>query len=399
MERNPSIGKTIIITGGDLIDGNRHDIVENGFIIVKGNRIIRVSQEKDLPEYDLRIDATGLTVLPGLFDSHVHMGFHGEEGSQHLTFRTGNSMRFSPKHRKDCIMNGVTSVKSVGDRKDWILSLRSKIADNSLAGPRVFCAGPVFTAPKGHPVSTVFKEFPFMIKDATRQVFKPEVARKEVKELIKDRVDVIKVIYGTLNNLAPRMSYKVLKSIVNEAHKNGLRVIAHTESPEEVKEAVLAGVSGVEHGIILTDRFDDELVRLLASREIYYVPTLTYYDGIHPMWLSIVQANLRRMSAGGVKIVLGTDSPVPKGRFGFSVHRELELMVNSGLTPMEAIIGATKNAADHLEIEEELGTIAEGKLADIIIVEGNPLKDIRNTRNVRVVIKNGQTLKNEINKN
>lgn len=385
----------LVLRGGTLIDGTGREPIRNVVVVIKGNRIERVGSGLLVPPEADVIEVQGLTLLPGLIDCHVHLGGPIVERREDVRKPWKmipdfwDYLRQMTHRRRLAIENGVTTVKSVGDVHPQILELRDAIAAGKLEGPRIFAVGPIFTAPGGHPAGTIYRGNPWLITRATRQVSDPEAARREVVRLAGEGVDGIKVVYSGPGEL-PRLRRDVLEAIVDEAHKHELRVVAHTRTADEVKEVIEAGVDGLEHGLTAPEELTEDLIQLMRERGLYYVPTLQVHGS---QALPRVQANLRRLSAGGVKIALGTDANNPgRVNIGTGVHKELELMVAAGLQPMEAILAATKNAAEHLGKGNDLGTIEPGKFADLIAVSGDPLKTIGDVRNIRLVIKGGKVL-------
>jgi imidazolonepropionase-like amidohydrolase len=168
-------------------------------------------------------------------------------------------------------------------------------------------------------------------------------------------------------------------------------------------DAVRAGADSIEHGLLPgADSFDfsDDLIKMMLDKGTYFVPTLAIAwanKDAYPEVFTGIKRTFKRLHGAGVKIAAGTDSGTPGVVIGKGLHKELELMVEAGISPMEAIIAATRNAADNLAKASELGTIEPGKLADVIAVSGDPLKDIRNTREIRMVIKDGEILVNKLN--
>ena len=406
----------LILYNGRLIDGTGRDPVDNVSIVIEGNRIKSVEPSIIYPGEKNTVDLKGLTVVPGLIDCHLHLGGltvdqpGGAVGK--VSFKDMASFFFDyarnyAHRRKLAIENGVTTIRSGGDHYPHIIKLRDKIAAGKLSGPRIFAPGPTITAPGGHPAGTIYKGNRYIIENATRQIADVNIAREEVRRLAEGRVDCIKAIYSDINPMdiahkVPRLSLGVLKVLADEAHDHNLRLMVHTGTPLETLDAVKAGADSIEHGILPgadSTEFNDELIQLMLDKGTYFVPTLAIawaYKDAYPDVFSGLKQTCKKLHTARVKIAAGTDSGTPGVVIGKGLHKELELMVEAGISPMEAIMAGTRHAANNLGKASELGTIESGKLADIIAVSGDPLKDIKGTREIRLVVKDGKVLINRI---
>jgi len=405
--------KILAVINGRLIDGTGSEPVEKATIVANGNLITTVGPEISYPKGASVVNIEGLTIMPGLIDCHLHVGgFVTDDPDWQFSFLYflpffWDYFRSFANRRKSAIDNGVTTIRSAGDNYPHIIQLRHKIEAGKLTGPRILAAGPIFTGPGGHPAGTIYKRNRYAAEHATRQVDDTEGARKEVRKLAEGGVDCIKAVYSKINPMdltheVPQLAINVLEAIVDEAHKYYLKVMVHTGSPNDIRDAVNVGADSIEHGILPgrdSTEFQDYVIRMMRDRGTYYVPTLAIaWAGkkMYPDILADSQKALKQLQDAGIKIALGTDSGAPGVVIGKAVHKELELMVEAGLSPMEAIMAGTKNAADNLGKGSQLGTIEEGKLADMIVVPKDPLKDITNTTGINLVIKDGKILVNRL---
>jgi len=407
----------LVLNNGTLIDGTGNKPVNKAIVIIKGNRFEYVGSRIKYPEGVKVIDLHDLTILPGLIDCHLHLGGLTEDKPGRAIGKVSfiemvsffwDYLRNYAYRRRLAIKNGVTAIRSAGDHYPHIIRLRNKIAAGKISGPRIFAVGPTITAPGGHPVSTIYKGNRYIIENATRQIDDVNIAREEVRRLAEGGVDCIKAIYSELNPMdinhrVPKLSFNILEAIADEAHKHNLRLMVHTGNPREVMDSVKAGADSIEHGLLPgtdSNEFDDDLVKMMLDRGTYFVPTLAIawaYKETYPEVFSNLKNTVKELHNAGVSIAAGTDSGTPGVVIGKGLHRELELMVESGISPMEAIITGTRKAAENLGEVNELGTIEKGKLADMIVVSGNPLEDIKRTVNIKLVIKDGAVIVNRLN--
>ena len=231
-----------------------------------------------------------------------------------------------------------------------------------------------------------------------RQIAEPDTAKEEVKRLVEGGVDCIKAIYSDVDPMdigyrVPRLPLGVLESLAVEALRHDLKLMVHTGSPKETTDAVRAGADSIEHGILPGSdptEFGDELIQMMLDRGTYSIPTLAIawsYRAKYPDVFSGPKRTTKRLDDAGVNLAAGIDSGTPGVVIGGGLHKELELMVEAGISPMAAIKAGTMQAAKLLGKAEELGSIEPGKLADIIAVSGDPLKSIGDTKNIKLVIK------------
>ena len=406
----------LALTNLRLIDGTGRAPIENTAIIIDGNRIKNVGSVTGYPDNAKVIDLRGFTVMPGLIDCHLHLGGLTSDrpgkaiGRISLKDMAAFFFDYSRNYayrRRLAIENGVTTIRSAGDHYPHIIRLRDKIASGKLSGPRIFAPGPIITAPGGHPAGTIYKGNRYIVENAVRQIADVNTARGEVRKLVEGGVDCIKAIYSDINPMdttkkIPRLSLDVLESLTDETHRHNLRLMVHTGTPKESMEAVKAGADSIEHGILPgadSLDFSDDLIKMMLDKGTYFVPTLAIAwanKDAYPDLFAGLKRTFKKLHGAGVNFAAGTDSGTPGVVIGKGLHKELELMVEAGISPMEALIVGTRNAADNIAKASELGTIESGKLADVIAVSGDPLKDITNTREIKLVIREGKILVDKI---
>ncbi|MCX7967344.1 MAG: amidohydrolase family protein [Armatimonadetes bacterium] len=427
---------TTVIYAGKSWDGKSDFVREQVTVFVRNGQIAQIRNGfVKAPKFARIVEAKQLTVLPGLGDAHVHIGSDGSFG---LNFQVGESEQEAMERRlRGYLRCGVTMVKSCGDNIDQILRVCDRERQGLLTSPRLVIVGPTFTAPKGHPTELFF--WAKDISQYVRQVDKPDEAVAQLEDLAKS-VDGIKAVYGKGFGWLtyPRMKREVLAALIEKAHSLGLKITVHTDSAEDVRPAVELGADGIEHGSFV-DPIDEATLNLMAQRKTVFVPTLSVVEGMRKLiagenfndetfvrevvpenvrknlneafWVAIMRQrakrelwlweerlkfnmeNVRKAHQMGVPIVCGTDSGNMATFHGPSVLRELKLLVKAGLKPVDALKAATSNCAQWLGLNA--GEIAEGKLADMIAVEGDPTKDIEALAKLRWVMKGGQILWSE----
>jgi imidazolonepropionase-like amidohydrolase len=404
----------ILIHAARLIDGTSPQPLTNVTIKIDGGRITEIAQGFLPPaEGDRLIDLRHLTVLPGLMDMHTHlMSQHSKDAYTEKFFldEADYALR-STMYARATLMAGFTTVRELGDNGINSVALRKAISEGWIVGPRIFTAGKSLATTGGHadPSNGLrgrFREDPGPLEGVING---PDEARKAVRQRYKDGADLIKLTAtgGVLSLAAsgqnPQFTEEELRAVVETARDCGMTVAVHAHGAEGMKRAVLAGVDSIEHGTYMTD----EIMELMKQRNTYWVPTNIagewvalkaaepgyFPEIVRPKAAAIgpaIRETFRRAHKAGVRIAFGTDS-------GVSVHgenaHEFELMVEGGMPPMEAIQSATLTASRLLKIDDRLGTLAAGKIADVIAVEGNPLENIGAMRRVVFVMKDGTVFK------
>ncbi|MTI32039.1 metal-dependent hydrolase family protein [Xanthovirga aplysinae] len=411
---NLSFAQRTIIHCGKLIDGKRSKAQDKMTIVVDGDKIVEVRSGFMKPgESDQLLDLSGKTVLPGLMDMHVHVESQTSPNSyiQRFTLNDADVAYRAAKYANITLMSGFTTVRDLGG-SGVNISLRDAINNGYAVGPRIYTSGKSIATTGGHadPTNGYRKELSGDPGPKEGVANGPFDARKAVRQRYKNGSDLIKITAtaGVLsmakNGSAPQFMEDELRGIIETANDMGMTVAAHAHGAEGMKRAIRAGVTSIEHGTFM----DEETIALMKQHGTWYVPTLLagktvadsakvpgyYPEIVVPKALAIgpqLQDTFSRAYKKGVKIAFGTDA-------GVFVHgynaREFNLMVEGGMSEMEAIQAATVNAAMLLGIEDELGSVEKGKKADIIAVEGDPLKDISVLQQVEFVMKGGEVFKN-----
>ncbi|PRY80979.1 metal-dependent hydrolase family protein [Alkalibacterium olivapovliticus] len=415
------MGKTVV-KNGRLIDGHGNQPLDKGIVVFEGNTLIFVGEESDysLSGEEQVIDAQGGSILPGFIDTHVHVMMEYEAVQKRL--ETPFSFRFyqAAHYMQKTLDAGITSVR---DALGADLGVKKAVEEGLISGPRLQLSINALTITGGHgdgyttsgqTVELLQANYPGMPDGRADGV---EEVRKKVREMLRAGAEVIKV-HATGGVLSPtdhpeftQFTLDELKVIVEEARfRKEIRVMAHAQGAEGIKQAVRAGIHSIEHGIFL----DDEAIDLMKEHGTFLVPTLLApvsvlelakesgmpdsavekaRDAIEAHKESVAKAH-----KAGVKIAMGTDAGVMP--HGLNL-RELELMTEVGLSPMEAIVATTKTAAECLGWQDKVGTLEKGKLADIVVVKGNPLEDIASLSTndtIQLVIKDGKIEKNHLTK-
>ncbi len=367
-----------------IIDGTGKEVPQ-GFVVVWGNRIDAVGDGRDAsrPPADEVIDLGGRSLLPGIIDAHVHLALNGDADPT-VSFMRDHDFTVAYKSVKNAqqdLLAGVTTVRDLGSHKDIGIHLRNAVNGGIVWGPRICSSGRLICMTGGHGW-TMGHEV-----DGEAEV------RKAVREQLKAGADVIKlmatggVMTPGVEAGAPQFTYEELRAGVEEAHKGGRKVSSHVQGAVGISNALRAGVDTIEHGIFI----DDETIAMFLKNHAYLVPTLAaplniLKNGVESGIPAFVIEKTKKVagahyeSAGlayraGVTIAMGTDSGTPFNLHGANM-KELELLCGIGLSPMEAITAATMTAARVLGLDEQIGSVERGKLADLIVVDGNPLEDI-----------------------
>lgn len=403
-----------IIHAGRLIDGLGKSVRTECSVILHAGRIVRVEDGYTAPADDDRlISLKQHTVMPGLMDMHTHlMSQHSARSYSEKFFMSKPEYALrSTLYARRTLMAGFTTVREVGDDGINGVALRKAITSGWVVGPRIYTAGKSLATTGGHadPTNGLSGDFRKQAGPVDGVINGPDEARKAVRQRYKDGADLIKltatggVLSLAKNGQNPQFTQAELAAIVSTAKDYGMSVAVHAHGTEGMKRAVIAGVDSIEHGTYMTD----EVMDLMKERGTWLVPTLMagawvtrkaeepdYFPPVvRPKAAAIgpvMRNTFARAVAADVRIAFGTDS-------GVSAHGEnadeFRLMVEGGMSEMDAILAATHQASLLLRVDDELGHIAPGYHADVVAVKGDPLDDIRLMRSIDFVMKGGGVFK------
>lgn len=390
----------LIIRGGQIIDGTGNAPVKDKVIIIRGDRIEAImdgqafSRLSETEKGGEVLDASNKTILPGLVNCHEHLTMRRNYGGiaahvrKSLSFLTLCAMRsaiFS-------LSQGITACREMGSKAHINVDLKKAVDEGIVLGPRLITGGQALVMTGGH------LEFMFYIADTVDEVV------KGVRHQIHHGADFIKIYTSNEEVIqasddflyVPWFPPKAIEAAVKEAHNAGIRVSAHANGTRAIHDCAFYGVDSIEHGIML----EGETARIMKEKGIFLVPTLSGYKQNtdpswrrEPFWVSRYQKffdplweSLLVALEEGVTVVPGTDT------LGDFVE-ELELMIKAGMRPMDVLVAATRLGAECMGMADRIGTVESGKLADLCIVEGDPLDDIASLRKVSLVLKDGVILK------
>ena len=418
------------LVGGTLIDGYGGDPIRNSVILISGSKIEKVGTVETLPvpkDYEV-ISTEGMSVLPGLWDMHVHLMINGHSDYPYWDKKYPPLFRnvIMPAGARQLLMAGVTSARDLGAPLEDIIAVRDSINKGKMVGPTLYVSGP-FLQHTPYPGTEQFRWGVNGVLDA----------RAKVQRLARGGVDCIKLIDQD------QMTQEEINAIVDEAHKWKLKVVAHSHRPEEIRRGMIAGVDCFEHtGLATAPEYPEDVIKMIRERtgnsnnKLFWCPTVeglfnndynirntehlddpSWQIGLpdsvvkdirnslsHPSQLSYFQVTpyrkptLKRkfsqLKESGVILLIGTDSGIPMKFHSQSTWNELDIWVREmGVDPMLAIRAATYWPAVFQGVEDKVGTISEGKAADIIAVRGDVLRYINLLQKVDMVIKNGTRVK------
>lgn len=418
---------TLAITGGRVLDGYGGPPIENGVILVAGERITAVgpAHAVQVPPGVRVIDANGMTVMPGLIDMHVHLQLlgHGDYRRWNELYGTRNAELVMPIAAKQLLSAGVTSARDLGAPLDDIIAVKRKIERHEIPGPRLFVSGPFIQ----HAAYEEYERpFRWGVSGAAD-------ARAKVERIVAAGADVIKLIDQD------QMTDDEVKSVVESAHAAGRPVVAHAHRMEEIRRGLRFGVDNFEHtGLGTAPGYPEDILQGLRERNsaLYWTPTISPlytmyqagqsfperlddpswregmpadmateirrsldaiphlpYYALFPSRIPLLPHKFRQLRETGVRFLIGTDAGIPSNFHNDATWREMVKWVELGVPAMEVIQAATLWPARALRAEDRVGVLAPGRYADVIAVRGDPLGDMTVMREVRVVVKGGVRVK------
>ena len=379
-------GNRLVITGAHIVDAASNRIVDGQNVYVDDGRIVEIGPQSAHPDWP-RIEAHGRYLTPGLIDVHTHLQSPMEMPAG---FRFGyfvkSMMGDYGLQRSAYLASGVTSVRDLGGSAEASFHLRAEILAKKTLGPRLFAVGRLVTSPHGHPVSTIW---PGALSRSGAILATDERSLLEGldRNFAEGPPDAVKFIHGTIGRAKEELSAELLARGIRWADEHGLISVVHAETAAEVEDAIGAGATGVEHTAYLQN-VPDSLVALVSQRRPFLDPTFGEFEMSLRMnkvaadekarEMRLSYRSVREFSRAGARIVVGTDAPMVS--FGSGFHDELAHFARAGFAPAEILTFATVNNAAYLGCAGELGEIATGYRADLILTQANPLDDLGTLR-------------------
>ena len=410
----------IVLKAARMFDGKSNALVQNAVVIIEGDKIVDAGSNLPTPDGAQVIDLGDATLSPGFMDAHTHLtadfsGNYSERRLQELDMNVSEQAIIATTHARATVEAGFTTVRDLGSRsvssREFVdVALRNSINKGVIVGPRMLVATKGIGATGGHfdPTSG-FRDFLFGREpDYTDGIADgPDEIRKTVRFEVKNGADVIKAaVSGGVLSLAdevdtPQLTPAEMAALVDESHRLRKKVAVHCHGDEAAREAIEAGVDSIEHGSFMKP----ETLTMMKKKGTFLTPTLMASEWIMGKldnYPSALQAKAKAATAArsemfhnaikvGIKISFGTDAAVfPHGQNA----KEFKLMVDLGMTPIDALKSATANDAELLGIGQKVGTLEKGKLADIIAMPGDPTSDITATERVSFVMREGKIIRN-----
>jgi imidazolonepropionase-like amidohydrolase len=412
----PAAAQTALFEGPRIIPGDGGAAIEDGALLVDGGAIARIGRKGEiaLPQGAVRIALDGKTVMPAIVSAHVHPGF--QKG---LTYSAENFTRETILDDLDrALYFGISTVMSQGVEKgDVMYQIRADQAAGRLGGARLMLAGRGLGAPNAGPGAAAYGGIAYEI---TTQ----DQARSAVLELAAKKVDAIKIWVDDRGGRAPSLPIALSRAVIEEGHRLGFKVSAHVFYHKDAVELAAAGVDNFAH-LVRDTEMSDALIATMIAKGIYVMPNIGAPErGIHtaiPAWFeepylaallrdtvpadviarirasftsrdaataarnrqnyAILQKSVAKLAAAGARIILGSDTGLEDHPFGFAEEKEFQMMAEAGMTPAQVIVATTARSAEFLGLADR-GVLAPGKRADLLVLDANPLDDIRNTRRI-----------------
>lgn len=401
-----------VILCGTLFTSVKETVSQNMAIVIEGNRIEKIcpAQEVSPVPADELIDLSDKFVMPGLIDAHVHTAMMGTEVEVDSVFAKrsiGDLALGSLKNAQKDLLAGFTTLRDVGGTNFEEIAVKKAIENKTFWGPRIVASGKPITATGGHADSHFAPHT--NIDGAGFVCNSPDEIRAAVRKNMKYGAEVIKIIAtgGVMSfgddPKCSELTLEEMKAAIDTANLRGNITAAHAHGSEGIKIAVKAGITSIEHGMLM----DEECIRLMAEHGTYLVPTIIAAKGIAegekfglPQWMTekaktVIEnhyENIRKCKAAGIRIGFGSDAGVSLDFHGEQT-KEAEYLQEAGLTPAEILIAATRTNAEMMRYDDRIGTLEAGKLADIVAYDNSPLEDIRTLNAVSFVMKDGDIIK------
>jgi imidazolonepropionase-like amidohydrolase len=414
--------RQIVLKGARLIDGTGRPAIENSVLVIEGDHIVAVGKTGtvSIPEGADVKDVSGKTIMPALINLHGHLGLSTNGADSVAGHYTQENVL---KQLNKYLSYGVATTTSLGQDDDEIYKIRDAQRSGALGGARLYTAGRGFLEYTGRANPADHRYRPQT----------PEEARADVRELAAHHPDFMKMWVDDGLGHGVKIKPEIYQAIIDEAHKQHIRVFAHEYYLGDAKALLAAGIDGFAHSI-RDQAVDQDVMQTMKARGVFLIPTLVrdevlfaYADslkwlddpffvaGFEPAAIAMARSpenvekgrkdpdiaryraglemgkkNLKTLSDAGVKIAFGTDSGIPTRFPGYLEHRELQLMVEAGLAPMKAIVAATGTNAEILGAAKQFGTLQPGRRADFLVLDANPLDDIHNTERLSAVWQSGK---------
>jgi imidazolonepropionase-like amidohydrolase len=423
----PAPAPTLALVGGRIIDGYEGRPIDDGVVLIAGERIVALGRRAEvaIPPGTPTIDTRGMSILPGLADMHVHLMIVGHGNYEHwdATYRSRFRKEIMPAAARQLLESGVTFARELGAPLEDVLDVRDRINRGEIPGPRLFVSGPFI---QHRPYADHEKEYRWGVNG-------PADARAKVQKILDAGVDLVKLIDQD------QMTEDEVRTVIETAHRGGRQVVAHGHREEEIRIGLKYGVDCFEHtGLATEPGYPEDILQGIRKRNqtLAWCPTIeglflseytadTFPERLNdPRWQEALAPDIvkdireslmnlpglpyfqlvrrriptlankfRQLRETGVTLLVGTDSGIPGNFHTDSTWRELDTWVRLGMTPMQAIAGATRWPALWLKRDKDFGTLAPGRYADIIAVRGDVLTHIALLQRVDIVIKNGKRIR------